>query len=165
MDKRQQLKQKLKERVTIKRLDTVYCKLKPSPVHGVGIFAIKNIPKGTNPFKNSYLGQDGIVINKNKPEYSNLNDAHKKMLDDYHPAFENNVQYISGFPNQLIWTNYLNYIYDERANMELLQNGEWSAKRIIKAGEELLENPKELFNLDGSHKIYKVKEKQYRTLI
>ena len=27
-----------------------YCKLKPSLIHGVGVFAIKDIPKGINPF-------------------------------------------------------------------------------------------------------------------
>jgi hypothetical protein len=29
----------------------VYCCVKPSLISGVGVFAIKDIPKGTNPFK------------------------------------------------------------------------------------------------------------------
>lgn len=28
----------------------IYCRIKPSSVHGVGVFAIRDIPKGTNPF-------------------------------------------------------------------------------------------------------------------
>lgn len=29
----------------------VYCRLKPSSIHGVGVFAIRDIPAGTNPFE------------------------------------------------------------------------------------------------------------------
>lgn len=28
-----------------------YCQLQPSPIHGVGVFAIRDIPKGRNPFR------------------------------------------------------------------------------------------------------------------
>ena len=28
----------------------IYCRLRPSRAHGIGIFAIRGIPKGTNPF-------------------------------------------------------------------------------------------------------------------
>ena len=163
---KEKIKQKLREKITLRRLERVYIRLKPSPVHGVGIFAIKDIPAGINPFKDSYLGQDGIVINKNSREYLNLNDEYKEMLEDYYPTLgeDNNVQYISGYPNQLIWTDFLNYCYDEHANMELLEDGEWNSKKLIKKGEELLENPQELFNSDGSHKIYRVKEGQYRKI-
>ena len=31
--------------------NNIYCRLKPSKIHGVGVFAIRNIPKNTNPFK------------------------------------------------------------------------------------------------------------------
>ena len=27
-----------------------YCRLQPSPIHGIGVFAVRNIPKGKNPF-------------------------------------------------------------------------------------------------------------------
>ena len=32
----------------------IYCRLKPSPVHGIGVFAIRDIPKGTDPFGGLY---------------------------------------------------------------------------------------------------------------
>ena len=54
----------LKETLILRRLERVYCKLAPSPIHGVGIFAIKDIPKGTNPFVDSYMAQEAIVVNK-----------------------------------------------------------------------------------------------------
>ena len=28
-----------------------YCQLRPSPIHGIGVFAIRDIPKGRNPFR------------------------------------------------------------------------------------------------------------------
>jgi len=28
-----------------------YCQLQPSPINGIGVFAIRNIPKGRNPFR------------------------------------------------------------------------------------------------------------------
>lgn len=164
MHNKKELQYKLKQKICIKRLDNVYCKLKPSHIHGVGIFAIKDIPININPFKDSYLGQDGIVLDKNDILYKNLQDEEKKLLEDYHPTNKSNIQYISYFPNQLIWTNYLNYVYDDRANIKLLENGEWITTRKIYKDEELLENPNDLFNSDGSHKIYKVKKNTYRNI-
>jgi hypothetical protein len=32
-------------------LANCYCRLAPSPIHGIGVFAIRNIPRGGNPFK------------------------------------------------------------------------------------------------------------------
>ena len=31
-------------------LANCYCRLAPSPIHGIGVFAIRNIPRGRNPF-------------------------------------------------------------------------------------------------------------------
>ena len=31
-------------------LANCYCRLAPSPIHGIGVFAIRNIPRGGNPF-------------------------------------------------------------------------------------------------------------------
>ena len=42
------IKQKIR---ILENLKNTYCRLKPSKVEGVGVFAIKNIPKGINPFK------------------------------------------------------------------------------------------------------------------
>jgi SET domain-containing protein len=28
-----------------------YCRLQPSPIHGIGVFAVRDIPRGRNPFK------------------------------------------------------------------------------------------------------------------
>ena len=45
-----------------------YCRIKPSKIEGVGVFAIKRIPKGANPFVGSnrvkYIGLTDKEINK-----------------------------------------------------------------------------------------------------
>lgn len=151
-------KEELKQKLILKRLSQVYCRLAPSPIHGVGVFAIKDIPKGTNPFNNSYMAQEAILINKNKLE--DFGPEILSLLHDYHPS--TNQQIVSNFPNQLIWTNYINYT--DNPNIELMSNGEWMTLKDIKKGEELLEDPKRLLNSDGSQKVFKIKEKQYPTL-
>lgn len=149
----------LQERLALSRLNKVYCKLQPSPLHGVGIFAIRTIPKGVNPFKDSFMGQQSLLVPKDK-----IPDDLSGLLNDYHPS-SNNKQIVTLFPNQIMWTNYLNYCdEDHPANVQLLSNGEWAAMRQINVGEELLEDPNHLFNPDGSHKVFSVKEGQYPSL-
>ena len=41
----------------------VYCKLGVSPVHGIGVFAVRDIPKGIHPLK-SYLNIKEVDIDK-----------------------------------------------------------------------------------------------------
>lgn len=173
------MKTNLKEKLVLNRLENVYCRLAPSKIHGVGVHAIKTIPKGTNPFKDSYMAQDAMLIQKSKL----TSDCLKVMLDDYHPntpahartekteKTENSVgpnnsedrsdredQIVSLFPNQPIWSNYINYT--DSPNIILNENGEWCTLRVVEAGEELLQNPKNFF-IGDKRKVFRVKESQY----
>jgi hypothetical protein len=148
----------LKEKLILKRLDEVYCRLMPSPIHGIGVFSIKQIPIGTSLFKGSYMAQEAIVVNKHKIKEKEI----LRMLHDYHPTSDDKLQIVSNFPNSLIWSNYINY--SDVPNIELMTNGEWKTLRQIEKGEELLEDPKRLLNQDGSQKIFKVTAKQYPNL-
>jgi len=150
----------LKEKLILKRLEKVYCRIAPSQIHGVGVFAIRDIPNDINPFNNSFMAQEAIVVNKNK--IKDLGPEILSLLHDQHPTSDPNEQIVSNFPNQLIWTNYINYT--NNPNIELMTNGEWKTLRDIKKGEELLEDPNRLLNADGSQKIFKVSQKQYPLL-
>jgi len=150
----------LKEKLILKRLEQVYCRLAPSPIHGIGVFAIKDIPKGTNPFGNSFMAQEAIVVSRDK--IKDLGPEILTLLNDYHPTSDSDKQVISNFPNQPIWTNYINYT--DSPNIELMTNGEWTALREITIGEELLEDPKRLLNADGTQKVFRIGPKQYPLL-
>ena len=60
------------EKLILKRLDKVYIRIGVSKVHGVGLIAIKEIPKGVNPFSDSYIGQDAQLIEKTKIKNENI---------------------------------------------------------------------------------------------
>ena len=63
--------------------DDVYCRIKPSKKHGVGVFAIKDIPKNVNPFQ--YTNNKCIkskIINIKEDEIKSLPKEIKKMIDD-----------------------------------------------------------------------------------
>ena len=153
--------QRLRDLLATKKLSThVWCRLGVSNVHGVGIFALKDIPKGTDPFIDSYMGDEFCLIHKNKIE--NLPEEIKTMLEDYWPTNGNSKAIVPMFPNALVWTNYLNYTKDDnKVNIYLNDEGKWETTKDIKKGEELLENPQHHFNSDGSFKIRQITKKNY----
>jgi SET domain-containing protein len=116
--------------------EDIYIRIQPSPIHGVGIFAQKNIPKGCNPFK-LYKPLDWVALTaddiKILPNY-----VQKIILDFY--AFDQNKVYIpqNGL-NVFDITFYINH--SDTPNMVSYDGGEnFVAAREIKAGEELTSN-------------------------
>lgn len=155
-------KEKLIKKLALKRLDFVYCRIQPSKINGVGLFAIRDIPKGIDPFNNSYMAHDALLINKN--EILNQPLEIKNLLEDYWPSNKNSKIVLPLYPNQIILTNYLNYVYDNSANVYLNDNGKWETLKLIKKGEELLENPNLLFYENGSYKIRTITKTNYLKL-
>lgn len=61
-----------------------YCRLAPSKIHGVGVFAVKNIPKGVNPFKmtaNREIKYNSIKLSKD--DIDQLDKNVKKIVTDF----------------------------------------------------------------------------------
>ncbi|MBI5369869.1 hypothetical protein HZA85_01610 [Candidatus Uhrbacteria bacterium] len=48
---------------TLELLQKTFCRLQPSSIEGVGVFAVKEIPEGVNPFEG--MRDDFFVIEKN----------------------------------------------------------------------------------------------------
>jgi hypothetical protein len=153
--------QKLRDLLALKKVNTkVWCRLGVSKVHGVGIFALKDIPKGTDPFVDSYMGDEFCLIDKRK--FQDSPKEVKDMLEDYWPTNDNKNAIVPVYPNVLVWTNYLNYTQnDNEVNIYLNDKGKWETTKDIKKGEELLENPNHHFNEDGSFKIRQVIHRHY----
>ena len=58
----------------------VYCRLKPSPIHGIGVFAVRDIPAGVEPFD----GCDRTRAIWVRPEeLDGLHPEVRRMIDDF----------------------------------------------------------------------------------
>lgn len=114
------------------------CRIKPSGKHGVGVFAIKDIPAGQDPFKTARPVQEHVVT-LNERDVRNLDRPVRRMLHDFcHTKGDYDVP--AGGLNTLDVSFYLNH--SSRPNLDIVLGRskylEFRANRVIKAGEELL---------------------------
>lgn len=115
----------------LKKLEDTYCRLKPSPLHGIGVFAIRDIPKGTNVFS----GDNGEMIWIDKSEIKNADPEIQKLCEDF--CVIKNGKY--GCPknfNSLTIGWCLNES-KKNPNMRCDKNYDLYSVRDIKKGEEL----------------------------
>jgi hypothetical protein len=110
-----------------------YFRVKTSPIHGVGLFAIRDIPKNFKLFNN--IDEDGEFIDKH--DITNIET--RKILEDYYCAPKGKLF----LPNELMshWSHYLNHNNNENVTLND-DTGWYITNRFIKAGEELFENYK-----------------------
>jgi len=115
----------------------VYCRIKPSALSGVGVFAIRQIPKGTNPFRGS---RGAKLISFSEKDITSVPAPIKKMIDDF-CVFKNGGYLIPDFGLNSIGIAYFLNCSKEPNVIALAagKNGdvEFIAKRKIKKGEEL----------------------------
>jgi len=119
----------------LKELATsTYVMIKPSPLHGIGVFAIRAIPKGT---KNIFSKGVGDWIKVSKEEVDAL-PQHSKDLIENHCLFDEDFYFIPDYGFKLVdLVIYLNH--SETPNVISLNDGEeFEAIRDIANGEELL---------------------------
>ena len=114
--------------------ELAYTRLKSSPIHGVGVFAIKKIPKGTNIFAddNSHL------VSINKADVDKLSGELRKLYDDFCVLKEREYLCPEGFNNLTIsW--YINEpISGQEPNVICIGDEyDFFAARDIDEGEEL----------------------------
>jgi SET domain-containing protein len=109
----------------------VFTRLRPSPIHGVGVFAILDIPKGTYIFNgdnSKMVWVDKCVIDEQDVEI-------KKLYDDF-CIIKGNKYYCPDNFNNLNVGWYLNES-KENPNVGCDDNYEFYALKDIKKGEEL----------------------------
>jgi hypothetical protein len=130
------------KRDTIKDLvkdleENIYCRLKLSSIHGVGIFAIRDIPKHTDPFK-SFLSYQFVPVNadvifKNKK----IDPVVKKLVSDMYAVVDGKIYLYRGGFNAIGIGFFLNH--SKKPNLMVSEDGEqFLTARKIKKGEELL---------------------------
>jgi len=126
---------KMSKEKVLEILKNTYCRLKPSKIGGVGVFAIRDIPENTNPFY-------GIKKAKwHKFNISELKDLDKEileMINDFFVIEENKEVLIPEFGlNGIDISFFLNH--SKNQNVETKDGGfSFITLRKIKKDEELL---------------------------
>jgi SET domain-containing protein len=111
-----------------------YVQLKPSPISGVGVFAIRDIPKGT---KNIFTKDTGEWMKIPVEKLKGLPAEVREMIDNY-CLFDDGFFYLedTGF-KKMDLVSFLNH--STSPNMMVVNDGEYfESSRDIAMGEELL---------------------------
>ncbi|MEI9911056.1 MAG: SET domain-containing protein [Bacteroidota bacterium] len=113
-----------------------YAMLKPSPVHGIGVFAIRDIPKGC---RNIFSKDHGQWIKVPIAEIEKL-PAHSKELVETYCVFDEEYYFMPDYGFKVMdMVNYLNH--SAVPNIISVNDGEdFEALTDIPAGTELLIN-------------------------
>ncbi|MCE9644112.1 SET domain-containing protein [Candidatus Parcubacteria bacterium] len=116
-------------------LKEVYCRLAPTE-HGVGVVAIRTIPKGIDPFKNCDPYADVLKIPEAELEAYDAPEEAKKLVRDF-CALQDGVYFVPSYGMDAIDKSYfLNH--SDTPNMVTPDKGEtFLAARDIVEGEEL----------------------------
>lgn len=124
--------QKFKQNL-IKKLKNTYCRIKPSKIGGVGVFAIRNIPKGTDPFLYS---QKVKWIKLKKADIEKLDISIQRLVQDFY-VYDKGYYYVSynGLNSNDI-SFFVNH--SKKPNLETDDGSFFKTMRVIKTGEELL---------------------------
>ena len=111
-----------------------YVMIKPSPLHGIGVFAIRDILKGT---KNLFSQGVGEWIKLTIAEVEAL-PIHSKNLVENHCLFDEENYYVPDYGFKLVdLVIYLNH--SDTPNLVSINDGDFFEAIVdIKAGEELL---------------------------
>ncbi len=111
----------------------VYCHLGVSPVHGIGVFAIRSIPKGVNPMR-SRLKFDEVKFTH--AELKSLPRSVRKEIDIFCYYEDDHVLIPSIGLNSMNMAVYLNH--SKIPNVQYKKNGQLITLRAIKKDEELM---------------------------
>ena len=123
------------KRSILARLKKVYCRLQPSPLGGVGIFAIRDIPKGANPFFGTPRTK---WVSLTRAELKTLPVAIRKLVTDFCVQDKPGVYLLpAGGPNCMDISFFLNF--SKKPNVRPINGGDsFITIRKIKKGEELV---------------------------
>ncbi len=116
--------------------EETFITLKPSPVHGIGVFALRDIPKGC---KTLFSRNVGEWIRVPISDIDQLPDQTRNMVETY-CLYDETHYYLPDYGFKVMdMVNYLNH--SSSPNVISVNDGEYfESLREIKEGEELLVN-------------------------
>lgn len=118
----------------LKRLQRTYCRIQPSPIHGVGVFAVRDIPAGEDPFFGS---GDPDAVRFTKDELVGLDPEVLRLIDDFLVFDEDgSVEVPEEGINGLTLAFYVNH--SKNPNLISPDDGlSFRTSKVVKKGEEL----------------------------
>ncbi len=118
--------------------EAVYARLAPSPIHGIGVFAIRNIPKGVRVFSSEH---DHVVWIK-KEVVAKLDKESRRLYEDFCSVDDGDYGAPDSFNNLTVgW--FLNH-NAKNPNLSCDANYDFVTRRRVKKGEELSIDYKEM---------------------
>ncbi len=125
-----------KEALLAQLTNETYIMLKPSGIHGIGVFAIRPIPKGC---RNMFSKGQGQWIKLPIADVAQLPPASKELVETY-CLFDEENYFVPDYGFKLMdLVNYLNHSHNP--NIISINDGEeFEALTDIQPGEELLVN-------------------------
>lgn len=127
---------KIKERL-LRNLQHTYCRIQPSSIHGVGVFAMRDIVKGTPVFDGASTSHGELVT---RDEITSLPHEVQQLLYDFLVSDKNGNVEVP--PNGIVGLDMSFYLnHSDTPNLETKDDGEtFVATRDIPKGEELTVN-------------------------
>jgi len=122
-----------KEKLLSELKHQTYIRLLPSNTHGIGVFAIQDIPKGC---RDMFMDEEGDWIKLTFAEVKELPDPSKKLIENF-CLFDETDYFvpIEGF-KKMDLSLYLNH--SDQPNLISIDDGRYfETTRDIKSGEEL----------------------------
>lgn len=119
----------------LKSLHDVYCRLGPTQ-NGVGVIAVRTIPKGTDPFKRCDPFGSVVKITKEELAASDAPESVKQMVREY-CALQNGIFFVPSYGIDAVDKSYFLNHSDKPTLVTKDKGGTFRASREIKAGEEL----------------------------
>jgi SET domain-containing protein len=126
----------------IKHLENdIYCRIGVSKISGVGVIAIRDIPKGTDPFKTLSKEKEEI-IELSKDDIKKVDTNVKKIIGDFFGNL-NTYDVLASGPNNINVSFYMNH--SDKPNIDIIEktNSKYMGfitNKNIKKGEELTIN-------------------------
>ena len=122
----------------------VYCRIRSSSIHGIGVVAIKDIPKGVNPFQR--VGAELKPVSIAVSEIETLPQTVRKMVTDFCSKDGNSYSLPSSGLNGMDISFFMNHSKDP--NIKSVDGGsgrsggfiQFKSMRKIHSGEELTIN-------------------------
>lgn len=109
-----------------------YCRLRPSPISGVGVFAIRHITKGINPMPEK---RETEFVSVPRSEVDALSPELKQLVVDMCPENDGMFDFPNYSLNEMGVSYYMNH--SPTPNMGTDDGGDFYALRDIESGEEL----------------------------